>query len=75
MSRKEFKLTAARYDALINLRGDPVMFLSGGAPMGRSRQEKANDLWDEIGEEMGFKSSTVAPLTSKGDRYFTAEET
>ena len=75
MSRKEFKLTAARYDALINLRGDPVMFLSGGAPMGRSRQEKANDLWDEIGEEMGFKPSTVEPSSLKGDRYFTAEDT
>ncbi len=32
----------------------PVMYLSGGIPMGDSPQEKANRIWKELGRAHGF---------------------
>jgi len=50
----------------------PVMFLSGGRPMGTTPQENANRAWAELGKELGFKPMTVRP---RGDnpRCFSAE--
>ena len=50
----------------------PVMYLSGGVPMGGTPQENANRAWASLGEEMGFDSTTVEP-TGKGPRFFSAE--
>ncbi len=49
----------------------PVMFLSGGASIGGSQQENANDAWAKLGKKMGFDSMTVKP-SNKGQRFFTA---
>lgn len=49
----------------------PVMFLSGGQPMGASSQENANRAWAELGKHMGFDSMSVRP-SDKGQRFFTA---
>lgn len=32
----------------------PVMYLSGGTPMGESKQESANRVWKELGARLGF---------------------
>jgi predicted TIM-barrel fold metal-dependent hydrolase len=48
----------------------PYMIIGGYAP--RSRQENANDAWEALGREMGFKHMTVRP-NGKGDRFFSAE--
>ena len=50
----------------------PVMYLSGGHPMHRSLQENANDAWEKLGKEMGFKHMTVKPK-GKNIRFFSAE--
>lgn len=50
----------------------PVMFLSGGTPMGPSQQENANAAWARLGKKMGFDAMTVVPIAGKGDRFFTA---
>lgn len=53
-------------------RPTPVMFLSGGQPMGSSQQENANRAWAALGQKMGFEPMTVRPVSGKGQRFFTA---
>ena len=73
--RKEFTMSKEQLDKLLDAcKPTPVMFLSGGRPMGRSQQEKANDAWAELGKEMGFDSMSVRPVSGKGLDIFTAEE-
>lgn len=68
----EYEMTQADLDAILAAcRPTPVMFLSGGTPMGGSPQENANAAWRALGEHMGFDYMTVRP-SSKGDRFFTA---
>jgi hypothetical protein len=50
----------------------PLMFLSGGVPMGGSQQENANAAWAKLGCKMGFDSTTVQPIPGKGNRFFSA---
>lgn len=75
--RKTFKLSKEEFDGIIAINkegGDPVMFLSGGIPMGRSLGEKINDYWMEMGEKHGFDWKTIEPgnPTSDGELTFTA---
>ena len=72
--RKRFEMTQEQLEKLLDAcKPTPVMFLSGGVPMGRSVQENANDAWAAIGSEMGFQHMTVQP--AGGDmKVFTAEE-
>jgi len=73
--RKEFEMTQEEMDKIISINkegGDPVMYLSGGIPMGRSLQEKINDYWKELGDKYGFKPMTVQG-SSRGNLFFTAE--
>lgn len=63
--KTKYTLTQAQMDKIIAINkegGDPVMYLSGGVPMGRSLQEKINDLWKELGAEMGFVVDTIEPI-------------
>ena len=50
----------------------PMIALQCGTP--RSPQERANDAWKSLGNEMGFDHMTVRP-NGKGDRFFSATET
>ena len=71
--RKIFELTESQFQEFLEATKPlPVMFLSGGIPMGRSRQERANDKWAEFGKLMGFAPMSVRP-TGQGDRFFSAE--
>ena len=57
MAKQKFTLTKEQFDKILAINkegGDPVIYLSGGTPMGRSKQEKINDYWDELGKELGF---------------------
>jgi hypothetical protein len=70
MARKEFELTAAQYDKLIeSCRSVPLIMLQCGMP--RSAQQNANDAWCSLGRELGFDGMTVQPST-KGKLFFTA---
>ena len=46
------------------------MYLSGGRPIGKSLQEKINDYWKELGNEMGFYWDTIESIDN---RNFYAE--
>lgn len=59
---KEFKMTQEEMDKILSINkegGDPVTYLSGGKPMGKSLQEKINDYWKELGKKYGFQWDTV----------------
>lgn len=72
--RREYKLTQAQFNELLSqMKPEPVMFLSGGQPMYRSQQDRANDAWDKLGKELGFIGNTVRPVGSDPFK-FTAEE-
>ena len=73
--KQEFEMTQSEMDNIIAINkggGDPVMFLSGGKPMGSSLQEKINQYWEILGDKYGFKTMTVEG-SSKGKLYFLAE--
>ena len=73
--RQEFEMTQEEMDNSIAINkggGDPVMFLSGGTPMGSSLQEKINQYWEILGNKYGFKPMTVEG-SSKGKLFFIAE--
>lgn len=75
--RQEFEMTQEEMDNIIAINkggGDPVMFLSGGTPMGSSLQEKINQYWVILGNKYGFKPMTVEG-SSKGKLFFIAEAT
>lgn len=72
--RKEFAITEEQRDTLLEaMKPTPVMYLSGGRPLGPSQQENANAAWVKLGKEMGFKGMTVRPVPGKSDLHFTAE--
>lgn len=72
--RKEFTMTEDQLSELLQAsRPTPIMYLSGGIPMGPSQQENANQAWQKLGEELGFVWDTVEPVSEKDQRVFTAE--
>lgn len=73
--KQEFEMTQQEMDNIIAINkggGDPVMFLSGGQPMGESLQEKINQYWEILGNKYGFKPFTVEG-SAKGKLFFLAE--
>jgi hypothetical protein len=65
MTRKRYRLTKQQFDSIIAAtRPLPLMYLSGGMPMGRSQQERANDAWAALGREMGFDGASVEGVGS-----------
>ncbi len=73
--RQEFEMTQEEMDhiiAIIKGGGDPVMFLSGGVPMGSSIQERINQYWEILGNKYGFIPHT-AEGSAKGKLFFIAE--
>ena len=71
--RKEYEMSKKQLDKLLDAcKPTPVMYLSGGTPVARSAQQRANDAWDDLGREMGFIGSTARPVNGKGQRFFTA---
>ena len=75
--KQEFQMTQEEMDNIITINkggGDPVMFLSGGTPMGSSLQEKINQYWKIIADKYGFKQMSVEG-SSRGKLFFLAEPT
>jgi hypothetical protein len=73
--KQEFEMTQEEMDNIIAINkggGDPVMFLSGGTPMGSSLQEKINQYWEILSDKYGFKKLTVEG-SAKGKLFFLAE--
>ena len=73
--RKEYEMNDEQLEALLDAsRPTPVMFLSGGRPMGPSPRENANYAWKKLGDELGFNWHTVQPVSGKCQKHFTAVE-
>jgi hypothetical protein len=73
--KQEFQMTQEEMDNIIAINrggGDPVMFLSGGVPMGQSLQEKINQYWDILGNKYGFEHMTVEG-SARGKLFFLAQ--
>lgn len=63
--KQKYTLTTEQFNKILAINkegGDPVMYLSGGVPLGKSLQEKINDFWDELGKEMKFDRNTIEPI-------------
>lgn len=72
--KQEFEMTRQEMDNIIAINkggGDPVMFLSGGTPMGNSLQEKINQYWKILADKYGFEPMSVEG-SSKGELFFIA---
>jgi len=71
--RTEYEMTEDDLQIILNAgKPTPVMFLSGGMPIGGNQQENANRAWEALGKKMGFEYMTVRPIQGKGMRFFTA---
>ena len=71
---KSYKLTKKEMAQIVKINkkgGDPLMYLSGGIPMGRSLQEKINDFWKDLGKKKCFDWKTIKPIDNFN---FKAEE-
>lgn len=72
--RKEFEITDEQLQELKKAsQPTPLMYLSGGQPMGPSPQENANRAWQKLGNELGFDHMSVQPVAGKSQHFFTAE--
>jgi hypothetical protein len=73
--RTNYEMTEEDLNAILEAcKPTPVMYLSGGVPMGGSPQEKANLAWEKLGKRMGFDYMTVQP-SRRGQRFFSAVPT
>lgn len=74
--RKEYEMTEEEVQAIyaISKNQMPVIFV--GTWLGlESKQEKANNLWRQMGKKYGFLWNTVGPSrTSKDPKCFSAVE-
>ena len=71
--RKEFEMTEKQFLKITNACMPVAYMRLGGSFPTKSRQENANDAWEELGKELGFDYLTVEPVYEKGYRFFTAE--
>lgn len=74
MAKLKFTISDEQFEKIKQINkegGDPVMYLSGGNPMGKSLQEKINDYWKELGDKMKFDWKTIEPIDN---RNFYAKE-
>ncbi|QIY82533.1 hypothetical protein HER18_02735 [Chryseobacterium sp. NEB161] len=68
MAKQKFTISDENFQKIIQINkegGDPVMYISGGTPIGKSLQEKINDFWEDLGNEMGFDWKTIQPIDNK----------
>ena len=73
--RVNYEMMEADFEKILNAcKPTPVMYLSGGTPLGSSPQENANHAWEELGKRMGFDYMTVRP-DGRGKLFFTAVPT
>jgi len=72
--RKQFEMTEADLEELMRA-CKPVPYIMPQCGPIRTPQENANSAWTNLGNKMGFIGSTVEPISGKGTRFFTAEET
>lgn len=71
--RVEYEMSEQDFNDILDAcKPTPVLFVSGGVPIGGSPQENANAAWSELGRRMGFDYMSVRPVVGKNARFFTA---
>lgn len=74
--RREYEISGEQLNVLLDAgKPTPVMYLSGGVPMGGSPYDNAMLAWRALGLKMGFDYMSVQAAAGKSNRFFTAEET
>ena len=69
---KQFEMTEDQLETLLDA-CKPVRLIALQCGMPPSPWENANRAWAKLGDEMGFDSKTVQPISGKEDRFFLAE--
>ena len=70
-TKKRFDMTAEQLETLLNAcKPIPLIMLQCGMPP--SPQERANNAWQRLGNEMGFKHMTVEPIAGEPQTAFMA---
>ena len=68
-------MTEAQRDRIMQAsKSVPLMYLSGGTPMGGTPQENANSAWQAVAKELGCKWDTIRPVAGKADTFISAEQ-
>lgn len=72
--RQEIELTQEELNEILEAgKPTPVMYLSGGVPLGETAQEKANRAWKRLADKRGFVWDSVEPVSGKAMNFITAE--
>lgn len=72
--KRKFVMTKKQFEKILEAsRPTPVMYLSGGIPLGRPPQENANLAWQQLADKMGFIWDTVEPIPGAPQTEFMAE--
>lgn len=72
MARREYEMSQDDFNALIEA-SKPVPLIMLQCGPAQSQQERANAAWKALGDKMGFKHLSVAPIAEKSNLFFTAE--
>lgn len=72
--KTKYRMPDASFDAIVEIARNPsaVMFLSSGIPMGPSTQERANAVWRELGDKLGFLWDTAEDAGTGDPKDFLA---
>ena len=71
---KEYELSKQDLSKIFKAtKPEPLIYLPGGTPMFRSREERANDEWRRLGRKYGFRWDSVRPCPGKGQNFIMAE--
>lgn len=69
--KQEFEMSEEQLEAIYDISRNKSPIIHVGVWIGLNSQEKANKLWQIMGDEMGFIWDSVEP-SSKGKRFFIA---
>ena len=72
-NRKEYRMTNRQFVTFCKLcLHRSIIVLPGRPPV--DVKKNAEQAWNNLGQELGFKPKSAKFVKEKGDRYFTAEE-
>lgn len=73
MSKQQFRMTGEQLEKILDACKPTVaIWGSGGAPLGPTPQENANNAWKVLGAEMGFVWDSCEPALTGDWRDFLA---
>ena len=71
-----YKLTPEQHQAIKEAsKPVPLLYLASGQPMFESSEERINNAWKKLGEELGFDWETAKPIPGEPNDIFEFEAT